>query len=133
LPFNLLLREGFLLRNNYGYCLQVFPEQDAKWLFNPGLSSTTPIDLTKYWTIPECSGASSMDTLVSGNHLHLIVAVYYDPDRGGYGAPSIVFEVVPQDSQSIAIARRQSLPTKAAHDLDVWEMVFVDSSGSTIH
>lgn len=111
------------------FCMQVFPEQDSKWLFNPGLSSTTPIDLENYWTIPECSGASSMDSFVWENRLHLVVAVYYDPDRGGYAAPSLVYELIPQDAQSVTIARRQMIPTKAVHDLDVWEMGFVDASG----
>ncbi len=113
--------------------MQVFPEQDPKWLFNPGLSSTTPLDLKNYWTIPECSGVSSMNTFVSDKRLYLVVAVYYDPDRGGYASPSIVYEIAAQDTNSISIARRQSIPTKAAHDLDIWEMGFVDTSGSTKH
>ncbi len=123
------MREPVGLRVNIGLCWQVFPEQDLEWQFNPGLSSTNPIDLQNSLTIPECSGASSMKTFVSENRVHLIVAVYYDPERGGYASPSLVYELVPQDTQTIAIARRQSIPTKAAHDLDVWNMGFIDASG----
>jgi hypothetical protein len=118
-----------ITRNNFGIWLQVFPEQDRKWLVNPGLSSTTPVDLQNKITIPQCSGASSMDTFISENRIYLIVAVYFDPDRGGYAAPSLVYELVPKDAQSVDIARKQSIPTKAAYDVDVWDMGFSDSSG----
>ena len=110
--------------------LQVFPEQNQKWVFNPSLSRITPIDLQTFFTLPQCTGASSIDTFHSENRVYLIVAVYYDPDRGGYAAPSLVYEIVSRDGQSIEVARKQSIPTKAAYDVDTWSMGFIESSGS---
>ena len=76
-----------------------------------------PIDLGSQVPLQDCSGVAAMDTFISGSRIYLVVAVFYDQNKGGYNAPSILYEVIPQGTGMPALFKSQLLQTAAANDV----------------
>ena len=74
------------------------------------------MDLTSQQEVPDCSGAAAMKTFVFEQRLYLIVAVFFDPENGGYAAPSLLYEISAAGAQP-SVTKLQRIPTITANDV----------------